>query len=267
MKELTLTEIKHIEFDILKYFREVCHNYGLQYFLSNGTLLGAIKYGGFIPWDDDIDVIMPRTDYNRLIHLFQDTEEYVLFSIERQPKFMFPFAKLCDMKTYKDETGINNGITLGVDIDIFPLDEWTDSLEQCKCTIQRIQTYYRKICLSKIPLKGGKNFIRTCIKMIVLLVVKCNGSKRYVKRIQKIVIKKNSKNARYKGCFVWPIYGENEIIPAEFFSDTVEVEFEGETFSAPVGYDAYLRSLYGDYEKEPPTEKQRTHHNFTAYRV
>lgn len=71
----------------------------------------------------------------------------------------------------------------------------------------------------------------------------------------------------YRGCFVWPIYGESEILPEELFSDTVEVEFEGKSFFAPKGYDAYLRSLYGDYWQDPPIDKQKTHHRFKVYQV
>jgi len=81
-------------------------------------------------------------------------------------------------------------------------------------------------------------------------------------------VKKGSiDGCRYVGCKAWPIYGEREIIPAEVFADSIEVEFEGEMFPAPIGYDVYLRSLYGDYEQDPPLEKQRTHHNFKAYRL
>ncbi len=268
MKELTLPEIKQIELEILRYFKEICREKDLHYFLSNGTILGAVKYQGFIPWDDDIDVFMPREDYDRLIADFKDSEKFVLFSNQRNPDFAFPFAKLCDMRTRKEESGANNGVTLGLDIDIFPLDAWNGSLEQAQAAIDKIYGYIQKISLAKLPYSRGRNPIRTVLKYAALSGAKLVGANGYVKKIQKLVAKKSvATDPKYMGCFVWPIYGRREIVPAQVFSSTVQVTFEGEEFSAPAGYDVYLRSLYGDYEQELPPEKQKTHHSFRAYRI
>jgi len=132
MKELTLQELKDIEFDILKMFDAFCKENNIRYFFAYGTLLGAIRYKGFIPWDDDVDVLVPREDYDRLLKLFTDSEQYRLYAYEREPKYRYPFAKLCDMTTRKDEGGYENGVELGVDIDIFPLDAWDNDLEKAK---------------------------------------------------------------------------------------------------------------------------------------
>ena len=132
MKKLSLQEIREVEVELLNYFDLFCKNNGINYFLSNGTLLGAIKYSGFIPWDDDIDVLVPRKDYNRLISLFRDSDHIKLFSFERNNNFYFPFSKLCDISTIKEEDNTNNGVTLGVDIDIFPLDFWDSEIEKMK---------------------------------------------------------------------------------------------------------------------------------------
>ena len=89
-----------------------------------------------------------------------------------------------------------------------------------------------------------------------------------MKRIQRISEKRRDvTQVKYMGCVSWSIYGEREIIPAKVFSDTIEVEFEGEMFPAPIGYDTYLTSLYGDYKQDPPLDKQKTHHDFRAYRL
>ena len=99
MKELSLQEIKQVELEILKEFNSFCEENNIRYFLAFGTLLGAIRYKGFIPWDDDVDVLVPRDDYNRLLKQFQNNEKYCLYAFERDKKYSFPFAKLCDMKT------------------------------------------------------------------------------------------------------------------------------------------------------------------------
>ena len=87
MKELTLNEIKAIELELLCVFDSFCKHNNINYFLSNGTLLGAVKYKGFIRWDDDIDVLVPREDYERLITLFEDDDRYKLFTYERNQKY------------------------------------------------------------------------------------------------------------------------------------------------------------------------------------
>ena len=139
MKELTLQELKDIEFDILKKFDAFCKENNIRYFLAYGTLLGAIRYKKFIPWDDDVDLLIPREDYNRMISLFRDDERYRLFAFEKDPNYRYPFAKLCDMTTRKDESGYDNGVMLGVDIDLFPLDAWDDDLEKAKQEVKRIK--------------------------------------------------------------------------------------------------------------------------------
>ncbi|MBR6657606.1 MAG: LicD family protein [Oscillospiraceae bacterium] len=268
MRELTLEEIKQIEFEILKFFKKICDDEGLSYFLSNGTLLGAVKYKGFIPWDDDIDVFMPRKDYDKLIRFFQNTCDYVLFSNERCENFTFPFAKLCDIRTLKEEIGVSNGVTLGLDIDIFPLDAWAYSYDCSKKKIRKIQRYIQKINFAKMPFKKGRNPLRTIAKTAVLGWTKFVGAKKYVEKIQNTVVcERHGEKRQYMGCFVWPIYGEGEIIPAEVFLDTIKIKFEEEYFLIPAGYDVYLRNLYGDYEKDPPLEKQKTHHFFKAYKL
>lgn len=90
MKELTLQELKEIEFDMLKMFDAFCKENNIRYFLAYGTLLGAIRYKKFIPWDDDVDVLVPREDYDRLLHLFQDNEKYRLYAFEKNENYLFP---------------------------------------------------------------------------------------------------------------------------------------------------------------------------------
>ena len=141
MKELTLPELKEIEFDILKVFDAFCKEHNIKYFLAYGTLLGAIRYKKFIPWDDDVDVLVPREDYDRILTLFQDDDRYNLFAYEKNQDYRFPFAKLCDMTTRKVEFNLDNGVELGVDMDIFPLDYWDNDVEKAK---QEANTNYYK---------------------------------------------------------------------------------------------------------------------------
>ncbi len=267
MKQLSLQEIKQVEFDLLKKFDVFCKENHINYFLSNGTLLGAIKYKDFIPWDDDVDIFVPREDYNKLLSVFIDDDRYKLFAFERNPLFRFPFSKLCDMTTRKDEFNINNGVVLGVDIDIFPLDAWASDLDEAKKEVQSISRKIHLLELTKLVKPNSINPVKRMLKGITMAFLKLLGSKYFVKSIINQCKHNNQKASSYLGCKSWCIYGEREIISAEIFEESIEVTFNGEKFPAPIGYDTYLRSLYGDYEEDPPEEKQKTHHCFTAYRI
>lgn len=264
--KLELNEIKEIEIGILKHFKSFCEQEGLQYFLSNGTLLGAVKYGGFIPWDDDIDVMMPREDYDRFISIYEDTDKYRLFSPERNDRYKFPFAKLCDTGTVKEEFNIDNGTELGLEIDIFPLDNWENGLEQARGQASQIHKCIGELMFLKHKKSYSSNFIKRIGKAAVLAVTRSKWKDK-VDEITAIASSgRDCHDPQFKGCVIWCVYGEKEIIPAEVFEKTVSVTFEGMKCPAPAGYDIYLRSLYGDYRMDPPADKQKTHHNFTAWK-
>lgn len=267
MKELTLQELKDIELDILKTFDAFCKENNIRYYLSHGTLLGAIRYKGFIPWDDDVDLLIPRDDYNRMISTFKDNERYKLFAFEKNKDYSLPFAKLCDMTTRKVEPGHNNGIELGVDIDLFPLDAWNDDLEKAKNEVR----YIRKNMACLVMAKGSEiiepNPVKRIIKSVLKIFCRMAGTGFFVKRIRKACFSDELKGKRYMGCKAWCVYGERGIIPAEVFAGTADIEFEGDTYPAPIDWDKYLTCLYGDYLPEPPKEKQKTHHSFKAYKL
>lgn len=267
MRQLSFQEIRQIELDLLKKFDSFCKENHIRYFLSNGTLLGAIKYKGFIPWDDDIDVFVPREDYNKIVTIFKDDDRYKLFSFERNSKYHFPFAKLCDLSTKKEEQNTDNGVALGIDIDIFPLDAWSNNLNRAKREVKIINKKIHLLSITKLKKPDSMNPIKRMIKGAVMIALKAIGSKFFVKSIINISQKNNGSENSYLGCKSWCIYGEREIIPTEVFRNIIEVEFEGHMFPAPEGYDIYLKSLYGNYRLDPPVEKQKTHHIFKAYKL
>lgn len=267
MKELSLQEIKEIEIELLKHFHNFCVENDIRYFISHGTLLGSLRYKGFIPWDDDLDVLVPREDYDKLLSIYPDREMYKLFSYERDSSYLYPYAKLCDMSTRKIECGYNNGVELGIDIDVFPLDYWNSDFNLAKGEVKVQRRNMKALGLCKLDKPDSRHPFKRFVKGIVMKLVKLRGSAYYVEQIMKGAHKPEQKGSRYMGGKAWNVYGERDILPAEVFAQAIEVEFEGHKFFAPVGYDTFLTSLYGDYMPEPPVEKRKTHHSFKAYRL
>lgn len=265
--EMNLTQIRETELGILKHFRDFCAQAQIRWCLSNGTLLGAVKYGGFIPWDDDIDVFVPRADYDRLVKTYRDSDRYRLFSPERDRHYRFPFAKLCDMTTEKAEDNVANGVRLGVDIDIFPLDAWDEDADAARRQTAAQKKNIARLTFFKCARAISVNPVKRLVKNVVLTLCRpvCG---LYVRKMDRIA-RANAAAERpvWLGCVAWCIYGHREILPAEVFDSLVPVCFEGEEFPAPAGYDRYLRSLYGDYTQDPPPEKQVTHHHYRAYHL
>lgn len=268
MKELTLQELRDIELETLKVFDEFCRENNIRYYLGFGTLLGAIRYHKFIPWDDDIDVLVPREDYERMLKIFCDNDKYHLFAFEKDERYLFPFAKLCDMTTRKIETFYPQmKIELGVEIDIFPLDAFDNDPRKAKREIRRIQKSTDWLLIAKMDKPATDSFLKFIIWSVIMFAVKMIGGKHFVRKMIKESNKESQKGNDFVGAKVWSMYGERGMIPREVFGEAIEIEFEGEKFFAPKEYDTYLTCLYGDYLPEPPKEKQKTHHSFRAYKL
>ena len=267
MKELDLNEIKKTEIDLLKRLKVYCEENNLKYYLSNGTLLGAVKYKGFIPWDDDIDVIMPRADYEYFVKTFPSDEAVKLLHEKTCKNYIFPFAKLSDTSTTIENQTALKGYEYGVHIDIFPLDFWNSNINKAKEDAVVINKICQELCFSISRFCKGRSLICTCVKNLIIAYTRIWGWQHYHRKLRDAIEERKGKDDdACCGCLVWPVYGIREIFPREVFSESDSVEFEGMAYPAPIGYDAYLRSLYGDYEKDPPLEKQRSHHRFRAYK-
>ncbi len=267
---LQLDQIRQIELNLLRHLSKVCKQKNITFWLSNGTLLGAVKYGGFIPWDDDVDVLMPREDYDKLIRIFKDTDDVILLSPERNDDYLYPFAKLCDANSVLEETNYCNGVAFGVNMDIFPLDNLAPDFKGACRQVKQNKKITKWLGLSKIVRytpNEKRNKLQVLLRRAALIYCKVVGAKRFRNLMMKNARKYEKGNtSQYVGCALWPVYMEGEVIPAEVFQKTKYVSFEGEWYPAPGGYDTYLRSLYGNYEEDPPLEKQKTHHNFTVFR-
>lgn len=262
-EEIKLEEIKKIELDILVKFDEFCRKENLKYYIFEGTLLGAVKYKGFIPWDDDIDVCMPREDYMILIDKLskKPIKSLELFSVYNNQEYYYQYAKLINTKTILIEENQRKIQNYGLFIDIFPIDGIQGNEEKVKKYLSKQRTILNFISSIQVIEMRSNSKIKKIIKKIVIPIIKLFGNKP-IKRIDRTFINKNDATSE----FVTKATNKGEYYRREWFKEQVEIEFEGKKFYAPIDYDKILRVKFGEYEKDPPKEKQVTHHNFTVYR-
>ena len=267
MKRMTLEEVKQVELEALKYLKKVCKKNNLTYFLCGGTLLGAVRHQGFIPWDDDIDVALPRIDYMKLLKIIEDNGEYKILSPYNDNKYYFFFTKMVDKRTILIEKGSPKINKLGVNIDIYPLDGLP--FKEPERFLNLIRREFINFFFSRRDLYYTSNTgLKRLLKIFLyfpkhIYLSKINWSKR--KKNVLSLMEKYDFDKSKKVTFTLPRYGTKEIFDKEVFYKTVDVKFEGEYFSAPIGYDKYLSSLYCDYMKLPSEDKRKSHHYFRAY--
>ncbi|MBQ7792530.1 MAG: LicD family protein [Clostridia bacterium] len=267
MKPITqIREIQSILYDALTCFRTVCEQHGLTYFLSNGSLLGAVKYGDFIPWDDDADILMPREDYEKLTELFYEEGHYRLFCEKNSPNWRLPYSKLSDTRTKCLEQGWTFGEEIGLSLDIFPIDSWHPVKWVANCQAGYMELLKRfLICTNAEGFFTEKKGIKRFILYGIHTAANWLGHKRVKQMIQNRIQKAQKYPPRYVGCVCWCCYGKGEIIPADVFWESVPVTLRGCEFSAPKGYEAYLTGLYGDWRRELPPEEQKSNHKIEVY--
>ena len=245
MHPLDLKEIQNIELNILIFLKEVCEQNGLSYGLTSGTLLGAIRHGGFIPWDDDIDIVMPRDDYEKLIQIMKNCKgKYKLLSPYSTKDYVYEYCKMVDETTVLIENPDTTAIPLSVYIDIFPVDGVPEDVKKRQRLFRKlnfIQKLYAAIMRSPFILK------RFRFNKVVLALLD-QWSKKYT--FEKSL-----------HCAVLLGQGEKEVFSKEEYELKGEVKFENNkfrTYTTPV---KYLEQFFGDYMQLPPEEQRCGHSN------
>lgn len=263
MGKTILREMQKVELEILKEFLNICQKYDLQYFLLGGTLLGAIRHKGFIPWDDDIDVGMPRPDYDKFLSIAQGELPEKLFLQTRETDCEYPmnFAKIRNTETtFIEKTAQFLNINHGVYIDIFPLDGYPKSKVMQKLTncIDAILKFkISKAFFSENYKESWKHRIIDALIKILRGNYK-TATKQRDKFIRRYSYDKCEIVNNY--CGAW---GQKEIMPKDYFGKGIKGTFENLDVILPYKYDLYLTQLYGDYMTPPPKEKQIGHHYYT----
>lgn len=261
MEQAVLKKLQEVELEILREVRRVCEKYDLQYYLVGGTLLGAIRHKGFIPWDDDIDISMPRADYNKFLELCKTEldKKYMLHHTMTDDNYGLPSSKIRKNNTIlEEETTSDIDTHKGIFIDIFPLDN-----AKCQYSVfQKIQGTIVKGLYPIIMYRCGANKKHySLVKRIVANMTKIVSIK-LLSNIRDTLMSMNKDNASpYYVCLSGAYNFVKETIPKTKYYPPVKVEFEGEMFNAPQDPDYYLRRLYGDnYMELPPEEERKAAH-------
>lgn len=251
-----IIQLKQIELNMFKAFIDVCEKLELKYYVIGGTLLGAIRHQGFIPWDDDIDVGMPRSDYEIFLEKGQAILEDDMFiqTIHTDEKYLMCFAKIRKHNTTFIESSVGHlDINHGVYIDIFPLDYYPNEKQLKKFKKQELWCKKRIACEFKLSKNNTlkKRIEKFILRMLFPSVKAVTHKRDYLYKS----LPQNKYIANYGGA-----WGEKEVVPAVWFGEGVDVSFEGISVKAPREYDKYLTQLYGNYMEFPPIEKRVSHH-------
>ena len=253
-------DVRKVQLNILQKLDEVCNNNGLHYFLAFGTCLGALRHKGFIPWDDDIDVLMPYADAKKLISLQSEFgEKYFVQSKETDPDYRSIAIRIRDCDTTcieGDEVELK--INKGIYVDVYPFYECSEN--HFIRTVDILLSHLMKVLVNNRPPVNHGGLVAMLSKALLMIF----PGKSRIRTISKIEKRLSS----VRGKEVLDYYGQDITLltaisyPKEWFSEPKKLEFEGALFNGATEPEKYMRKRYGDYMKLPPVEDQVVHHTY-----
>lgn len=263
MRKIEEEELKELQLDILNDVHVFCINNDIKYSLSFGSLLGAIRHKGYIPWDDDIDIMMPREDYERFIKTYRH-ENFKIATSSTMPDYFHPYAKVYNTQTIVQEF-VENKSSYGINIDVFPIDKMPDdnfSLKKMFYVKKFLNLIYN---LKMVSTNKNRSFFKNCILAISHILLSPIKMNVLVNKMECISKKYSNIETCRSGIFTPADNTFNSITDNNVFEEYTEVKFEGMSFYIVKDYDSLLHAFYGDYMKLPPVEKRITHHSFDAW--
>ena len=261
-----MTELQQKLLAMLCWFHDFCTKENLRYFAIAGTFLGAVRHGGFIPWDDDIDVGLPRKDYERCREIFARTGNRIgKYALETPyspaEDFLYSYDKLYDTTTTLVERQRTN-CRRGIYLDIFPLDGAGDTMEDAKRYYKQIDAYKMllaaRVCAVRKERAWHKNLAILAARAIPSAVL---SEKELCVKMDALCKERDYDESAFVGSLMSG-YRDKAIMPKEIFGEPTMYQFEGKEIMGPEKPEAYLAHLYGDWRKLPPEEKRGVRHDF-----
>ncbi|MFM9318643.1 phosphorylcholine transferase LicD [Streptococcus sp. ST16] len=265
MRKLSIEEAKKLELDILDFIDSFCKEHGINYCINYGTLIGAIRHKGFIPWDDDIDLSMTRKNYEKFIQLFSEKQsKYKLLSLETDDQYFNNFIKIVDPTTKIIDTRNTKTYDSGVFIDIFPMDTFNDTKVVDIC--YKLESF-KLLSFSKHKnIVYGDSKLKDLIRTLFWLLLRPVSPRFFANQIEKQIQRYRVEDGKYIA-FIPSKLKEKEIFPRDMFDELIEIPFEHLVLPAPKRFDVVLKQFYDDYMTVPPKEKQIYIHEFEAYKL
>ena len=274
MNKATLRKAQLVQLEMVMKVKEICDSNGIQYFLDGGTLLGAVRHQGFIPWDDDLDIGMLRKDYEKFISIAQPAlgDQYFLQTWETDDHFWHPFAKIRKIGTVYREKGTKGVLTHNeLFIDIFPFDFIQEDAKELMKTRRKIRVYWTAMAIKSglYPWLYHTNIVKKCMSILkngpAILLCCLTRNKIKIKYFETMTAY-NAQGTKYVDEEAGAQYGKHKL-PIGCFDKTVDLLFENEYFKCPQGYDEILRLYYGDYMTLPPEDKRENKHGIIEVKL
>ena len=257
-KTIDFDEARRLELNLLVKFAEFCEKENLRYYLAYGTLIGAVRHKGFIPWDNDIDVVMPRPDYSRFLKKVQECpiDDYIE-ALDYHKVRTFPFIKLIDNRTRMKEHFLVTEENLGIYIDIFPLDGLPNERKIRRKLFRKAAFLMKLYAFANYRFNTGANARKKLIKNLLYPFSRLVPSYKICEKLDDLCKAYDYDNSSTVAEIIWGV-GERETISKECFQSAYG-EFEGYAFCIPQGFDQFLKQCYGEYMELPPEEERMTH--------
>ena len=250
--------------EALKWFDAFCESNHLTYYAIGGTLLGALRHNGFIPWDDDVDLGMPRKDFDALGRFSELGGRYVIETYTSAARdYCYPYAKVYDTTTTLVEHKRIN-ISRGLFLDIFPIDSVGNTLEECYRNYREVEKQYRFYLTLVAGLRKGRSVAKNAAVLAARLIpFGFRNQQKVREKLNMLCASIGPENGKYCGNLLGA-YGRKEIVEAELFGIPSRHTFEDMMLSCPARSEEYLEHIYGNWKALPPVEKRVSHHDFVS---
>ena len=256
-----------VSYSLLEEIDQYCKDNHILYFLSGGSCLGAIRHKGFIPWDDDIDIMLPRPDYEKFLIGFAglNPKRYMVGSLYTDPEWKRPASRIWDMRTVLTQTKYNER-QMGVFIDVFPIDGLPANgiVRWIHYRKVRVLNFIRNCCIREGFYEEEKHVF---LKKAFGSVFYGSDARKVAEKLDQAVKKYDFYKSKYVGAILAIHYWDRETIERKYMDREVRMPFENGEFPVPIGYEQYLRNLYGDYMKIPQDAAEKGYSHLEAWRV